>query len=751
MTENMTIKQLAEMLNQAVNLQRDGDKEAARKKYEEVLFYEKTFKNSGRGQAGGSQETLTKTIFSQAYNNLGIFLEEETLWGQALGNFRVALDFSPGNVEALTNMARVFSKRMNFDSALIVAKNALQLKPDYIPAVIQLCRVCYNLGSVGDALEALKEVEKELKTNVRLNVEYGRILEKAGRLGEAREKLEKAVALGPNNIYALLNLANVKFQLNSFSEALSSYQKILALNPKHVLALTGMGFLLQTMGQFPDALKCYQSSLAENPGHHETLGFYASLLGLMDQPKEALELSEKLLKMPKIPERAIVTGSLAKASARSGILALNPKHVLALTGMGFLLQTMGQFPDALKCYQSSLAENPGHHETLGFYASLLGLMDQPKEALELSEKLLKMPKIPERAIVTGSLAKASAERKLGLVDESIATLKGLKAYAKTTATRTQVSFGLGFSYDLLKKTGEAFREFEAANQEFLETNQALLGPGKEFPGLLDDLLAADFSNTFKRSTKAKSDPNAPVFILGPVLGGTMAVSQLIQFTPKVSVFENTHEIQGIRRQLMNSNLEYPGCLAELAAEELDHLKTLFDEIHEKSIAKGQGGREIHVDALHIIDLPVIMKIFPNAKIVFVHCDPRDSVLNTFMKDFIPTRITISYAELETITGLYTKTMDLWDKYQKELPLDVLSVKYEDFIKDPKKGLQKILKFIDYKDLKGAKKAYEGDGFFNKAAEFSSKYPPGRWTGYRGYLGESLKTLAPYCKAQGYPD
>lgn len=648
------------MLNQAVTLQRDGDKETARTKYEEVLFHEKTFKTSSQNQAGDSPGTLVKTIFSQAYNNLGIFLEEDQLWGQALGNFRTALDYSPGNVEALTNMARVSSKRMNFDNALIAAKQALELKPDYIPAVIQMCRVCYNLGSLDEALEALKKVEKELETNVRLNTEYGRILEKAGRLGEAREKLEKAVTLGPDNIYALLNLANVNFQLNSFAEAHSHYQKI---------------------------------------------------------------------------------------------LELNPKHVLALTGMGFLLQTMGQFPDAMKCYKSSLAENPGHHETLGFYASLLEIMGQPKEALELAEKLLKMPKIPERAIITGSLAKAGAERKLGLLDDSIATLKGLVTQARTNAARAQVGYGLGFSYDLLKKTGEAFQAFEAANQDFLKTNQALLGPGGEFPRLLDDLLAADFTETFERPAKArvKSAPDAPVFIVGPVLSGSLAVSQLIQFTPKVSVFEDTHEIQGIRRQLMNSNLGYPGCLQGLEGEELGHLKTLFDDVHEKSISKGEGGRPIMVDALHIIDMPLILKIFPEAKIVFVYCDPRDSILTTFMKDFIPTRVTINYAKLETITGLYTKTMDLWRKYQKELPMEVLAVKYEDFIKDPAGGLQKILKFIDYKDLKSAKKAYEEDGFFNKAAELASKYPPRRWTGYRGYLGDNLKTLKSYCQAQGYTD
>ena len=84
-------------------------------------------------------------------------------------------------------------------------------------------------------------------------------------------------------------------------------------------------------------------------------------------------------------------------------------------------------------------------------------------------------------------------------------------------------------------------------------------------------------------------------------------------------------------------------------------------------------------------------------------------------------------------------------------MNVMAVNYEAFIKDPAKGLQKILKFMDYKDLKGAKKAFEDVGFFNKAAELSSKYPAGRWSSYRGYLGDILKTLKPFCKAQGYND
>lgn len=662
MTDTINLKDLADTLNSAVALHRQGNKAAAREKYEKILFYQTSFerlaKKSGPDQS--QQTTIVKNIFSQTYNNLGTFLEGDGLWGQALGYFRKALDYSPGNVEALTNLARVYAKRKNFDSALEAAKKALEINPKYIPAVIQFTRACYNFGHTGMALEALDQVKGELAANVRLNIEYGRILEKAGRLDEARKKLEKAVSLAPDNAYALLNLANVNFQLNRFEKALENYRRILEINPKHVEALAGMGFLLQTMGQFQDATKCYQMALAENQGHHETLGFYASLLDL---------------------------------SGRAG------------------------------------------------------------EALEMAERLLKMPKIPERALLTGALVKASSERKLGRLEDSIETLKAVKPYAKTSANRTQVLFGLGYGYDLMKKPGLAFKEFENANREFLGANRALIEPGQELPDLLDNLLAADFTPWFPKTTKKprSKDPEAPVFVIGPTLGGNMAVAQLIHFAPKISVFEDIYIIQGIRRQLARLAEGYPACLGSLEGEQLSHTQGLYEEGLKKSVFKGEEGRPVHVDAMHIVDLPLILKLFPNAKVVFVHCDPRDSVLNTFFKDFIPTRTTINYADLETIAGLYAKTMDLWDKYQKELPLGIMSLKYADFIKDPVAGLEKILKFMEYGNLRAARKGFDNDGFNETAAELLNKYPPGRWKDYKIHLEKVLPALEPYCRAQGYPD
>lgn len=651
MNEQMNIKGLADAFSGAAQHHRSGNKDAAKAGYEGILAQQKAFQPFIQAQTdvGGQQKVLVQTIFSQTYNNLGIFLEEEKLFGQALTYFRKALDLSPGNVEALTNMARVYTQQRNFDSAYEAAKKALNLKPDFVPAIFQFCRACYNFGHVAEAITALEQVPEDLKTNAGLNTEYGRILEKAGRFEEAVQKFDLAIVLAPKNIYARISLANVLFKMNRFEKALNTY--------------------------------------------HE-------------------------------------------------ILQIDPKYVPALTGMGFLLQNMGQFQDAMKCYQDALAINPGHHETLGFYASILDLTGQTKEALEMASNLLQMPKIPERALLTGGLTKAGAERKLGQFDDAVETLKAIRPHAKTPLARIQVHFGLGYAYEQMQKPGEAFTEFEKANAAFLEANSALIPASGELEGLLDDLLAADFS-VLKQDEKGE---DAPVFIIGPVLGGGHALAQLLAYTPGVRVYEDTHVLQGIRRRIAKADGGYPDALFHFEEGDAEHLKELYDEVNAKSVFKGEeGGQVIEADAMHIIDLPLILKLFPGAKFVFIEGDARDSVFNTFAKDFIPTRTSVNYANLEKVATLYAKTMDVWAKYQKELSLEVLTLDYGTFIKDPAKGLLKVLKFIGHTDAKGAKKAYGEDAFFNKAAELENRLPPGRWEKYKAQMDAVADILKPYIK------
>ena len=132
MNQEINIKDLAQLLNAAVALHQSDQKTGAEEKYSEVLSYERDFQGVMQSDTPEAQQqsTLLRTIFSQAYNNLGVLREDERKFGQAIANFRNALDFAPGSIEAHTNLGRVFRKKGNYDSALGAIRGALDLKPD---------------------------------------------------------------------------------------------------------------------------------------------------------------------------------------------------------------------------------------------------------------------------------------------------------------------------------------------------------------------------------------------------------------------------------------------------------------------------------------------------------------------------------------------------------------------------------------------------------------------------------------------
>ncbi len=659
MNQIKNLRDLVDSLNEAVTLQKSGNIKGARENYHDILLHEKDLERKilKNKETTGDRRALVNTLLSQTHNNVGVLLEEEGLTGQAVESLRRALKYAPGNVDALTNLARVFIKRSNFDGALQAARKAVDINPQFIPAIIQYSRVCYKLGLPGEALTVLETAGRKPVSNARFFIEYGRTLETLNQLEEAKEKFLKALGVDAENVYALLNLGGVNFKLGRFEEALANYRKILELDPKYYLALTGLGHLFQAMGQYGEAEKSYQMALAIAPNHQETVGFYAMLL-----------------------------------------------------------------------------------ETRGEY----------KGGLEMAEKLLATPRLPERALITGSLTKAECERKLGALEVAIETLKTLKNSVKTPLGRQKANSRLGFAFDQLGKPGEAFDYFKKANKEFLETNQSFLGRREEIFDLIETLMQVDFKPLFPKPKKAKSKgTTGPVFVVGPFMGGASALAQLLQYCPKTAVYLDTHGIQGIRKKLTKETAGYPGCLEGLSEGEISHLTGLFDEINKKSVFRGEKGVDVHVDALNIVDLPLILKMFPEAKLVFVNCHPLDSVLTTFMGDFFPTGVTINFADLKNIADLYVKTLDLWAKFKAELPLDVLEVKYEDLIKTPSPELMKILKFMGHPEAAKGRKKFETEKFFQKAAVLVNENPPYRWEKYREPLGEIIAPLKPYIEDQGY--
>ena len=658
MNNQTNIKSVVQLLNQAVSHHQAGEKKEAEAKYNETLSHEPDFRAllASNQQAVRESQTLLRTVFSQAYNNLGVFREEEKNYGQAISSFRHALDHAPGSVEAHTNLARVFRKRRNLEKALASARAALELKPEYIPAIIQLSKICYALRRPDEAIEAVMKVTPWLEKHTRLNIEYGRLLEKTGQLVEARERFHKALSLEPGHILALLSLGGVNFKLDKYGEALENYQAILKIDPENILATTNVGFIMQRMGQFGEAMNAYKASLSLDPGHLETLSLYGSLL------------------------------------------------------------------------------------------EMTGKYDQ---GLAISQQVLAMPKLEDRPYYTAHITKARCERRLGRTIEALETLKTLLGGPVGVAERSRIYYEFGLAHDSLDQTEEAFRYFKKANSLFLEQGSAFEAAKNDLPDFISTMLESDLSALQESPYSLKTEgQEAPVFIVGFVIGGVQVVSAFLSQVPEFQILEDSTLIIGLRRSI-SKDQQYPECLLKMSADEARAWAGQYHKLKNGNSPETGSGISINTHPLNFLDLPLILKLFPDAKVIFAMIHPLDAVLNCYMKDFVPNPATMNFADFKDISEIYAASMEVWEKYKSELSFDYIELKVENLLARPRREIKKVLNFIDPENKTGARKVLDKAACAEIAGNLFERYPSGRWIRYKKHLKAASKRLALTIKKYGY--
>src|SRR5205823_4909072 len=87
---------------------------------------------------------------------------------------------------------------------------------------------------------------------------------------------------------------------------------------------------------------------------------------------------------------------------------------------------------------------------------------------------------------------------------------------------------------------------------------------------------------------------------------------------------------------------------------------------------------VFVDKLPMstVALPVIARLFPQARILFARRDPRDVVFSCFRRRFGMNPVMFQFLTLDGAAAFYDAVMRLADLYRARLPLDLREVRYE---------------------------------------------------------------------------
>ena len=95
-----------------------------------------------------------------------------------------------------------------------------------------------------------------------------------------------------------------------------------------------------------------------------------------------------------------------------------------------------------------------------------------------------------------------------------------------------------------------------------------------------------------------------------------------------------------------------------------------------------------------VSLPLINLLFPDAKIIFTHRNPYDTVLSCFQQAFEPNNAMSNFKTIHSTAYIYDLTMKVWDKYKKQLDMDYTMSKYENLVDNFEDHILHILKFLN---------------------------------------------------------
>jgi len=478
---------------------------------------------------------------------------------------------------------------------------------------------------------------------------------------------------------------------------------------------------------------------------------------------------------------------------RARILA--PDDALVANALGLCLARLNRFWDARAAFrdaanlQQDLA--PAHFN-LGWVSEELGLLEEARHAFLRAEQLDPASAAPPARLAYLAARSADIEsarrhatRSLGMdpgqfmaqlalatcdfedrrLDAADARLRGILGDGRIGPLDRGMAMGLlGDCLDAGSRVEEAFAAYSAANNEFRSFYATRFSEARteSVPVYLSGLAAyfetADASRWKRRGeTALEMSPVAGhVFVVGFPRSGTTLLEEVLAGHPLVCTTGERDGLDaGVREFLGNSD-----GLDRLSRSDTTALLVFREKYWRKLRELGvefDGKVLVDKQPYNTVKLPLIVKLFPEAKILFVTRDPRDVVFSCFRRRF---RMNPSNYELLTLEGaarLYDSVMGLADIFRTKLPIAVLDLQHEDMVADYRNCVDGIVRFVGLNARDASWNPAEriraraiGTPSAAQIARGLSREGIGSWRRYADQLAPVLPILRPWVERFGVP-
>lgn len=631
-----------------------------------------------------------------------------------------ALRAQPANATVLQLLGVVSCQAGALREGAGYLRRALANGGDTTDNRVNLARALSDLGEHDEAARVC--AEGDLAGSGELQVMQAQILKAQGRTTEASWAYEKLVSENPEDFAAWNNLGNARHEAGDLEGALTAFQHARQIDEKSSLVHTNMGRVLISMDRYEDACLILEK---------------AALLAPKD-PAPLLELGRTLTSINHLE------GGLRALGAAARLDPNDPRIFLAIAVAFLDMENNDQAERALRfAIKADPTFIPGYLN--------LGILFEKANRVDELDQLIAAAEGAKLAGDEIDYLRALRLSREGDRAGALDLVRDLHSPAINPSIKAQFAGQLA---DRLGRTEDAITFYDEMNRA---QAQSPMGVGVDRSAYQRGIARLDERTTPAWFAGWPAGPTsgtrpAPAFLVGFPRSGTTLLDTILMGHSGVHVLEELPIIETLSKSVGDLD-----AIAGLDAAGVAGLRDRYFAELDTASPAAAGQLVIDKNPLSMIRMPLIHRLFPDAKIILAMRHPCDVVLSCFMQNFKPTEAMASFLDLPNAARTYDRIFQYWETCRAVFPLDVRMLRYEAMVADAGAAVRPLFDFLglDWEEAAldhqktAAARGYIRTPSYAQVMEPIYASASGRWKRYEAQMREILPILEPWVERYGY--
>jgi tetratricopeptide (TPR) repeat protein len=252
---------------------------------------------------------------------------------------------------------------------------------------------------------------------------------------------------------------------------------------------------------------------------------------------------------------------------------------------------------------------------------------------------------------------------------------------------------------------------------------------------------------------------SPIFIMGFPRSGTTMLEQMLDAVPTLKAMDEQPFLQNVIERMREFGLDYPEQLHLVDAGQCEQLRQVYWDRVRRVVTLAPGQCLVDKNPLNMLRLPLVNRLFPQARIILILRHPCDVVLSCYMQSFGAPSFNLLCSTLPRLARGYVNAFQGWLTNVEILQPRIFELRHEDLLDDFAGYARRIGEFIGVEDTTpmlafhehARRKGYIATPSYAQVTEPLNRKGVDRWRRYRAYMEPVLPILRPIMEHWGYAD